>query len=138
MCNTVWHHARMHTSGTPAAPCDCAFRLAAPAHHDRLLQLESSSFEVLAELIDLVATWGEVEFGWREPLVDPSDWLGFVDQHQWQRPDQVLEIVVSLWSIALSCSHAEQRATTVASPGVIGSVTSIDQAPSMRCAGQTA
>jgi hypothetical protein len=99
--------------------------------------LESSSFEVLAELIGLVATWGEVEFGSREPLVDPSDWLEFVDQHQWQRPEQVLGTMVSLWSIALSCSRAEQRATMLASPSAVSSVTSIDQAPSMRCAGQT-
>ncbi len=121
-----------------AAQCDCAFRRTAPAHHDRLLELESSSFEVLAELIDLVATWGEVEFGSHEPLVDPSDWLEFADRHRWRRPEQVVEIMVSLWSIASSCSRVEQPASIRSSPNVISSVTSIDQAPSLRCAGQTA
>ncbi|MFP5487847.1 MAG: hypothetical protein ACLGHQ_06030 [Acidimicrobiia bacterium] len=128
----------MHTLGTPAAQCDCEFRPAAPDHHDRLLEIESSSFEVLRELIDLVATWGEVEFGSHEPLVEPADWLGFVEQHEWQRPDDVLEIMLSLWSITLPHSPGAQPPTTLASPCRAGSVTSIDQAPSMRCAGRTA
>lgn len=113
-------------------PCDCEYRKWAPTHHDRLLALESAPFDVLAELIDMAATWGEVEFGVDEPVIGPADWLGFVDQHQWSQPDRVLEVMLSLWSTTTPRYRDSRRNSSSGPDELVGSVVAIGQAPSLR------
>jgi len=112
--------------------CDCDHRVLAPAHHDRLLRLEFEPFEVLAELIDMAATWGEVEFGLDEPVIGPPDWLGFVEQHHWDQPDRVLEVMLGLWSTTTPRYRDSRPNSSAGAGGPFGSVVAIGQAPSLR------
>lgn len=131
----------MHSLGSDAVECDCSFRSVAPAHHDRLVQLERDSFGVLGELIDLASTWGEVECGIDEPAIEPSDWVRFVETHPWESPDRVLELVLGLWSMTLPCSHdVRDRVVQMGSDAAptAASVTSIGSARSAREAEQSA
>lgn len=119
-----------HPSG---AECSCEFRRSAPAHHDRLLDLERDPFDVLTELIDLAATWGEVDHE-DEAIIDPSDWPAFVEHHDhaWVEPDKVLEVMISLWSTTRPCRHdLRHRGASGARVG-LGSVTEIGRARSVR------
>ncbi|MFN3256383.1 MAG: hypothetical protein ACE37B_11865 [Ilumatobacter sp.] len=118
--------------------CGCDFAQAAPAHHARLLLLEREPFAIIGELIETAATWGEVEHGVDEPVIEPSDWLAFVERHEWEQPDQVHEMMLSLWSVTLPCSHDVARARGAGSTQIAGSVTEIETARNRRSAEQSA
>jgi len=122
----------MNRMDPDVASCDCELRTLAPGHHDRLLQIESAPFDVLAELIDMAATWGEVEFGLDEPVIGPSDWLAFVEHHQWDQPDRVLEVMLSLWSTTTPRYRDSRRDLSSGADEFFGSVVAIGQAPSLR------
>ncbi|WP_394932663.1 hypothetical protein [uncultured Ilumatobacter sp.] len=117
--------------------CGCAYRVNTPAHHDRLITLEQDPLAVLGELVDLAATWGEVE----DPaiaVIDPADWIGFVEQHEWKNPERVLEIVLGLWSTTRPCRHDVQSNVEFTAPLDLGTVTAIGAAPSAPSDMQTA
>ncbi len=83
--------------------CDassCRFRETAPDHHDRLVRLEVSTFEVVTELIELAATWHELEYCECAPLVPPDEWIPFIESHRWSDFERVFDMVIGLVSLA--------------------------------------
>ncbi|GAB3201192.1 hypothetical protein GCM10027062_22660 [Nocardioides hungaricus] len=82
--------------------CGCRFEQSAPAHHRRLVALEHEPMTSLVELIEMAATWGELEFGESEPVIAPADWIQFAQEHAWSDADRVFDALVALSSIALS------------------------------------
>lgn len=79
--------------------CGCRFEAAAPAHHRRLVGLEVQPMTGLVELIELAATWGELEYGEGEPVIPPGDWIEFAQGHAWADPDRVFDALVALASL---------------------------------------
>lgn len=80
--------------------CGCAFDALAPDHHDRLRQLEHDSMSVIAELVDMAATWHELEYGLNDPVLGPDTWIDFALTHRWDDPQRVTELMLSLASLA--------------------------------------
>ncbi|MDW3177556.1 MAG: hypothetical protein R8J94_09235 [Acidimicrobiia bacterium] len=85
-----------HTSRS----CRCAFRAVAPSHHDRLLDLERNPFNTLVELVEMATTWHELEYGIDEPVIGPDCWLDFAMAHTWTDQSRVIDLMISLGSIA--------------------------------------
>lgn len=54
----------------------------------------------LVELIELAATWGELEYAEGEPMIPPRDWIDFAQTHAWVDPDRVFEAFLALASLA--------------------------------------
>lgn len=136
VCNALGESGGMQVS--EGSDCCCEFARDAPTHHARLVLLEREPLAVIGELIDIAATWGEVEHGADEPVIEPSDWLTFVDKHDWQEPERLHEMVLSLWSVTLPCSHDVARTANLDSKVARGSVTKIETARTRRRAEQTA
>jgi hypothetical protein len=66
------------------ARCRAAVRH--PAHHDRLLTVDTS-VDALLELLEMAVTWHELDYS-DTPVVGPRDWLAFADEHAWRYPDR--------------------------------------------------
>ncbi len=92
------------------APCSCRFRQLAPDHHDRMRGIETQALDAITELVELAATWHELEYGEGEPLLGPEHWLGFVDAHPWNDAERVFELVLGL----VSLSRRPQRSRRLA------------------------
>jgi hypothetical protein len=54
----------------------------------------------LVELIEMAATWGEIEYGEQEPVIPPGDWIEFAEAHAWADGDRVFDALVALASLA--------------------------------------
>jgi hypothetical protein len=80
--------------------CGCRFEQTAPDHHRRLVSLEAEPMTSLVELIEMAATWGEIEYGEVEPVIPPSEWIDFAEQHAWTEGDRVFDARVALASLA--------------------------------------
>jgi hypothetical protein len=78
----------------PAVSCECQFALAAPRHHDLLLNVEADVATTL-ELMELATTWDEIDYS-GEAVIPPCDWMGFAAVHQWRNP----ELAFRLFSLA--------------------------------------
>ena len=78
--------------------CECAFYADAPAHHDELLSIERASFDVTTHVVEMAVTWHELEYGERA-VVQPQDWLEFVECHEWQDRDRVRDFFIALQSL---------------------------------------
>ena len=83
-----------------ALSCECALRPLAPEHHDRMLMLEADPFDTLVELVEIAATWEEVEYDENNAVLAPCHWLDFADQHSWNDPNRVYELMLALVSAA--------------------------------------
>ena len=79
--------------------CGCRFEQTAPAHHRRLVSLEAQPMMSLVELIEMAATWGEIEYGEAEPVIPPSEWIDFAEAHAWADGDRVFDALVALSSL---------------------------------------
>jgi hypothetical protein len=64
----------------------CALSNRHPAHHDRLLAVDTDA-EALLELIELAVTWHELDYS-ESSVVGPEHWAGFVERHLWMRPER--------------------------------------------------
>ncbi len=64
----------------------CRAAVRHPAHHDRLLTVDTN-VDALLELIEIAVTWHELDYS-GTPLVGPQDWAAFADEHAWRYPDQ--------------------------------------------------
>lgn len=84
----------------PTDGCECRFAQNAPAHHHRLVSLETQPMTALVELIEMAATWGEIEYGETEPVIPPSEWIEFAEAHAWADGDRVFDALVALASLA--------------------------------------
>ena len=80
--------------------CRCRFARNAPGHHRRLVSLEAQPLTSLVELIEMAATWGEIEYGETEPVIPPSEWIEFAEAHAWTDGDRVFDALVALASLA--------------------------------------
>lgn len=85
--------------------CGCRFERLAPEHHRRLAALEERPWEGLVELVEMAATWGELEYGEREPIIGPADWIDFAEQHSWRDSTRVGDVMIALASLALPVSR---------------------------------
>ena len=54
----------------------------------------------LVELIEMAATWGEIEYGEAEPVIPPGEWIEFAEAHAWGDGDRVFDALVALASLA--------------------------------------
>ncbi len=88
-----------HAGGSPFADCDCGFRDLAPEHHDRVRRLESEPLTIIGELVDMAATWHELEYGLYDPVLGPETWTDFALAHQWENSERVYELMLSLSSV---------------------------------------
>lgn len=79
--------------------CGCRFEQSAPAHHRRLVSLEADPMISLVELIEMAATWNELEYGEIEPVIPPSEWIDFAEAHAWSDGDRVFDALVALASL---------------------------------------
>lgn len=64
----------------------CRAAVRHPAHHDRLLTVDTS-VDALLELLEIAITWHELDYS-ETPVVGPQDWLAFADEHVWRYPDR--------------------------------------------------
>ena len=53
----------------------------------------------LVELIEMAATWGELEYGETEPVIPPSEWIDFAAEHAWVDANRVFDALVALSSL---------------------------------------
>ncbi|MEV5966366.1 hypothetical protein AB0L70_31655 [Kribbella sp. NPDC051952] len=79
--------------------CGCRFERRAPAHHRRLVALEAQPMNSLVELIEMAATWGEIEYGEIEPVIPPDEWIDFAEAHAWDDGNRVFDALVALASL---------------------------------------
>lgn len=98
-CNKAGHAPPMELTAESAS-CGCRFEQSAPDHHHRLLALEREPMSSLVELIEMAATWGEIEYGEAEPVIAPSEWIEFAETHAWSDASQVYDALVALASLA--------------------------------------
>lgn len=93
--------------------CDrhCGFGRALRSHHDRLLLVDTDIDEML-DLMELAVTWGELDYS-NELVIPPSQWLDFLDRHQWRNPSRAARIFTLATDIALrSSSYSKQEIRT--------------------------
>src|SRR5258708_6806032 len=64
----------------------CLTAVRHPAHHDRLLTVDTN-VGALLELLEIAVTWHELDYS-ETPVVGPQDWAAFADQHAWRYPDR--------------------------------------------------
>ena len=99
LCNGARQYPSMDTFNAEADCCGCRFEQSAPAHHRRLLALETQPMTSLVELIEMAATWGELEYGETEPVIPPGEWIDFAAEHAWVDADRVFDALVALSSL---------------------------------------
>jgi len=92
--------------------CGCRFEQAAPEHHRRLVSLEAEPMAALVELIEMAATWGEIEYGELEPVIGPGDWIEFAQSHAWADDDRVFDALVALSSLAFPFRASQLASVT--------------------------
>jgi phosphosulfolactate synthase len=80
--------------------CGAAIRY--PAHHDRLLTVDSN-VDALLELLEIAVTWHELDYS-ETPVVSPQEWLTFTDDHAWRHPDRARQ------AFSLAVDIASRRA----------------------------
>lgn len=68
----------------------CRAAVRNPAHHDRLLTVDTS-FDALLELLEIAVTWHELDYS-ETLVVGPEDWLAFADEHAWRYPDRASRV----------------------------------------------
>ena len=90
LCNSGGHHPCMETFSVEPDRCGCRFEQHAPAHHRRLVSLEREPMTALVELIEMAATWHEIEYGESEPVIPPDEWIAFAEDHAWVDGDSGL------------------------------------------------
>jgi hypothetical protein len=64
----------------------CRAAVRHPAHHDRLLTVDTN-VDALLELLEIAITWHELDYS-EAPVVGPRDWLTFAHEHAWRYPDR--------------------------------------------------
>ncbi|NMI01326.1 hypothetical protein [Pseudonocardia acidicola] len=64
--------------------CPAAARY--PAHHDRLLTIDTDLEELLA-LLELAVTWHELDYS-DTPVLGPDAWFRFAELHSWTFPER--------------------------------------------------
>lgn len=79
--------------------CRCRFAKDSPGHHRRLISLETQPMTSLVELIEMAATWGEIEYDETEPVIPPSEWIEFAQSHAWTDVEKVFDALVALASL---------------------------------------
>jgi hypothetical protein len=62
----------------------CGEALRHPAHHDRLLTVDTN-IDVLLELLEIAVTWYELDYS-AASVVGPENWSSFADEHTWTVP----------------------------------------------------
>jgi hypothetical protein len=97
----------MDTFDAESERCGCRFERTAPAHHRRLVALEAQPLTSLVELIEMAATWGELEYGETEPVIPPSEWIDFAEEHAWTEGDRVFNALVALASLVPPAPRTE-------------------------------
>jgi hypothetical protein len=80
--------------------CGCRFEQSAPAHHRRLIAIEREPMSSLVELIEMAATWHEIEYAETDPVIPPAEWIEFAETHHWRDRERVLDAFVALASLA--------------------------------------
>jgi hypothetical protein len=100
LCNSPDDDPIMDNVDHESVDCRCRFARNAPGHHRRLVSLEAQPFTSLVELIEMAATWGEIEYGETEPVIPPSEWIEFAEAHAWTDGDRVFNALVALASLA--------------------------------------
>jgi hypothetical protein len=100
LCNSADDDPDMDNVDHETADCRCRFAQNAPGHHRRLVSLEAQPMTSLVELIEMAATWGEIEYGESEPVIPPSEWIEFAEAHAWADGDRVFDALVALASLA--------------------------------------
>jgi hypothetical protein len=100
LCNSADDDPIMDNVDHESVDCRCRFAQNAPGHHRRLVSLEAQPLTSLVELIEMAATWGEIEYGETEPVIPPSDWIEFAEAHAWTDGDRVFDALVALASLA--------------------------------------
>jgi hypothetical protein len=100
LCNSGEHHPFMETLSVEPDRCGCRYEQHAPAHHRRLVSLEQEPMTALVELIEMAATWDEIEYGETEPVIPPNEWIAFAEDHAWMDGDRVFDALVALASVA--------------------------------------
>jgi hypothetical protein len=79
--------------------CGCRFGDLAPAHHDRLVSIETDVLGTVLELVELAATWNELEYSESEPLLAPGEWIEFAMAHEWRDPKRIVDLMIALSSL---------------------------------------
>lgn len=64
----------------------CRAAVRHPAHHERLLTVDTS-VDALLELLEIAVTWHELDYS-EIPVVGPQDWPAFAGEHVWRYPDR--------------------------------------------------
>jgi hypothetical protein len=100
LCNSPDDDPIMDNVDHESVDCRCRFARNAPGHHRRLVSLEAQPLTSLVELIEMAATWGEIEYGETEPVIPPSEWIEFAEAHAWTDGDRVFDALVALASLA--------------------------------------
>jgi hypothetical protein len=96
-----------------SGPCACRFHREAPEHHDRLLTVELDPLGRVLELVELAATWHELEWTDAEPRIAPRDWIEFAAVHGWQ-DERIGDLFVALASLSCDQAVADDLAPVVA------------------------
>jgi hypothetical protein len=112
LCNGVGHHPFMETFSVEPDRCGCRFEQHAPAHHRRLVALEQEPMTALVELIEMAATWHEIEYGESEPVIPPDEWIAFAEDHAWMDGARVFDALVALASVARPSRSRQPAAVT--------------------------
>lgn len=80
----------MTTAHAPRRLASCLGQCAAaerhPAHHDRLLAVDTD-VDVLLELLEIAVTWRELDYT-DTPVAGPADWATFAERHAWRCPER--------------------------------------------------
>lgn len=107
-------------------------RESAPQHHDRLTALERDPLGALVELIEMATTWHELEYGLLEPVIGPDRWVDFAREHEWANKARVVDLMISLMSIARPrrVRGAESESYS-SSASKLASVTSLHPGPAV-------
>lgn len=66
----------------------------------------------LVELIEMAATWDEIEYGETEPVIPPTEWIAFAEDHAWMDGDRVFDALVALASVAFPSRSRRLAAVT--------------------------
>lgn len=64
----------------------CTAAIRQPAHHDRLLTVDTDT-DVLLELLEIAVTWRELDYS-EVPVIGPCGWRAFADEHAWRYPER--------------------------------------------------
>jgi len=100
LCNSEDDDPSMDKVKAQPRCCGCRFEQTAPDHHRRLVSIEAEPMTSLVELIEMAATWGEIEYGEMEPVIPPSEWIDFAEEHAWTDGNRVFDALVALSSLA--------------------------------------